>query len=96
MLNKGLSRDFLKKCEELFRRIDNRKITVKFLQSLLPRGMTLLVNSCRPAYSYDVDSVAMKILYLSEIFIKRFRKTIIRHKDMVSNRELFFFLERLN
>ena len=88
-LNKELSRNFRKRCEELFRGINNGKVTVKVLHSFLSRGVKLLINSCRP-YSHDVDSVAMKILYLSDIVIKRFKENIIEHKDMVSNRELVF------
>ena len=93
VLNKELSRNLLKRCEELFRGIDNGKVMpVKVLHNLMTRGVKLLINSCRP-YSHDVHSVAMKVLYLSDIVIKRFRKTIIEHKDMVSNREFFFFLK---
>ena len=88
-LNKELSRNFRKRCEELFRGINNGKVTGKVLHSFLSRGVKLLINSCRP-YSDDVDSVAMKILYLSDIVIKRFKENIIEHKDMVSNRELVF------
>ena len=85
MSNKRLPRNFLKKCQELFRGIDSEveTFTVKDLYNFLSKGAGFLVNSCLPC-SHDLDIVAVKILYLSHVVFQKFEQMIVDQMDQVS------------
>ena len=55
--------------------------TIQDLQSLLSNGVELLVNG---SSNIDLDSVAMKVLYLSDFFFQKFERIFVDRMDMVS------------
>ena len=81
VLSKQLPRGFEKKCQELTLE-ESTTCTIEDLQSLLSNVVELLVNG---SSHLDLDSVAMKVLYLSDIVFQKFERIFVDRMDMVSS-----------
>jgi hypothetical protein len=80
-----LPKHYLKRCQELFRRTQNRDESRNKVRRLFSEGVVLLVNSCSgPSSESSVQSACFKLLYLADLFYKRFKLMIVDDKELVS------------
>ena len=89
-----LPKHYLKRCQDLFRQTQNYDESRNHVRCLFSKGILLLVNSCRPSSSDRVQSACLKLLYLADLFYKRFKKMIVTDKELVSQTitVILFFL----
>ncbi|CAB4033271.1 Hypothetical predicted protein [Paramuricea clavata] len=77
-----LPKHYLKKCQELFRK-QNRDESRNKVRRLFSEGVVLLVNSCSGPSSDSVQSACFKLLYLADLFYKRFKLIIVDDKELL-------------
>ncbi|CAB4006779.1 predicted protein [Paramuricea clavata] len=78
-----LPNDYFDRCEEFFFR-QNSDESRDQVRCLFSKGVVLLVNSCSGPSSDSVQSACFKLLYLADLFYKRFKKMIVDDKELLN------------
>ncbi|XP_028405287.1 uncharacterized protein LOC114527794 [Dendronephthya gigantea] len=73
--------NYLKKCQELLRGLQDYDITLNHLRSLFCKGIVILAKSCS---SKDPQLACSKLLYMADLFYLRFREVIVDDEELLN------------